>query len=208
MAKKFSSIGPWPGGPPSNKVVLMTSGCVIRPLFSPILWSVLAVRIWSGSAFWLNCFNILCSKVSDGFKVVKSKFSKFEFPAIFFISDLKPLRTALSSLLPILADTNDDVDASTPPAIDSARRLSSIESTMLFMTFSIGMDVIKGGVVVVFDATLSSRRSGTNTAKLIFLIGQSRPLFVYFRSFLFTISIQIVKSVDGVLGIRTRGRRW
>ena len=31
--------------------------------------------------------------------------------------------------------------------------------------------------------------------------------FVYFRSFLITISIQIEKSIDGVLGIRTRGRR-
>ena len=38
-------------------------------------------------------------------------------------------------------------------------------------------------------------------------MGQSRPLFVYFRPFLITISIQIEKSVDGVLGIRTRGRR-
>ena len=39
-------------------------------------------------------------------------------------------------------------------------------------------------------------------------MGQSRPLFVYFRYFLNTISIiQIEKSVDGVLGIRTRGRR-
>ena len=39
-------------------------------------------------------------------------------------------------------------------------------------------------------------------------MGQSRPLFVYFRYFLITISIiQIEKSVDGVLGIRTRGRR-
>ena len=37
-------------------------------------------------------------------------------------------------------------------------------------------------------------------------MGQSRPLF-YFRSFLVTISIQIEKSIDGVLGIRTRGRR-
>ena len=37
-------------------------------------------------------------------------------------------------------------------------------------------------------------------------MGQSRPLFVYFCSFL-TISIQIEKSVDGVLGIRTGGRR-
>ena len=38
-------------------------------------------------------------------------------------------------------------------------------------------------------------------------MGQSRPLFVYFSSFLITISIQIEKSIDGVLGIRTRGRR-
>ena len=39
-------------------------------------------------------------------------------------------------------------------------------------------------------------------------MGQSRPIFVYFRSFLITISIiQIEKSVDGVLGIQTRSRR-
>ena len=38
-------------------------------------------------------------------------------------------------------------------------------------------------------------------------MGQSRPLFVYFRSLLVTISIQIEKSVDGVLGIQNRGRR-
>ena len=37
-------------------------------------------------------------------------------------------------------------------------------------------------------------------------MGQSRPLFVYFRSFLVTISIQIEKSIDGVPGIRTWGR--
>ena len=37
-------------------------------------------------------------------------------------------------------------------------------------------------------------------------MGQSRPLFVYFCSFLVTISIQIEKSIDGVLGIRTWGR--
>ena len=36
-------------------------------------------------------------------------------------------------------------------------------------------------------------------------MGQSRPFFVYFRPFLITMSIiQIEKSVDGVLGIRTR----
>ena len=39
-------------------------------------------------------------------------------------------------------------------------------------------------------------------------MGQSGPLFVYFRPFLITISIiQIEKSVDGVLGIRTCSRR-
>ena len=37
-------------------------------------------------------------------------------------------------------------------------------------------------------------------------MGQSLPLFVYFRSFFIKISIQIEKSVEGVLGIRTRGR--
>ena len=38
-------------------------------------------------------------------------------------------------------------------------------------------------------------------------MGKSQPLFVYFCSFLVTISIQIEKSVDGVLGIQTRGCR-
>ena len=38
-------------------------------------------------------------------------------------------------------------------------------------------------------------------------MGQSRPLFVYFFSFHVTISIQIEKRVDGVLGIQTQGRR-
>ena len=38
-------------------------------------------------------------------------------------------------------------------------------------------------------------------------MGHSRPLFVYFRPFLVKTSIQIEKSIDGVLGIRTRGRR-
>ena len=39
-------------------------------------------------------------------------------------------------------------------------------------------------------------------------LGQSRPLFVYICSFLITISIiEIEKSIDGVLGIWTRGHR-
>ena len=41
-----------------------------------------------------------------------------------------------------------------------------------------------------------------------FLMGQLRPLFVYFRPFLVAISvIQSEKSIDGVLGIRTLGPR-
>ena len=41
---------------------------------------------------------------------------------------------------------------------------------------------------------------------VLYKMGQSRPLFVYFRHFLITISLlQIEKSVDGVLGIPTRG---
>ena len=42
-------------------------------------------------------------------------------------------------------------------------------------------------------------------------MGQIRPLFVYFRPFLtvipITIAIQIEKSEDSVIGIRTRGLR-
>ena len=38
-------------------------------------------------------------------------------------------------------------------------------------------------------------------------MGQSRPLFVYFCTFLVTISIQTEKSIDSVQGIQTRGRR-
>ena len=38
-------------------------------------------------------------------------------------------------------------------------------------------------------------------------MGQSRPLFVYFRPFRVTIPIQIEKRVDGVLGIQTRDRK-
>ena len=38
--------------------------------------------------------------------------------------------------------------------------------------------------------------------------GQSRTLFVYFRPFLITISIQFEKSIDGVLGIRTWAAGW
>ena len=37
-------------------------------------------------------------------------------------------------------------------------------------------------------------------------MGQSRPLFVYFRALLIT-TTQIEKSIGGVLGIRTHGRR-
>ena len=46
------------------------------------------------------------------------------------------------------------------------------------------------------------------TKQLFKKMGQSRPLFVYFRPFLITISIiQIEKSLGGVLGIQTCVRR-
>ena len=50
---------------------------------------------------------------------------------------------------------------------------------------------------------------GTNFINKYFFknMGQSRPLFVYFRPFHITNHLQIEKSVDVVLGIRTRGRR-
>ena len=42
---------------------------------------------------------------------------------------------------------------------------------------------------------------------VIYKMGQSRSLFVYFRHFLITMSIiQIEKSLDGVLGIQAHGR--
>ena len=43
--------------------------------------------------------------------------------------------------------------------------------------------------------------------KLFFKWGNPGLFFVYFRSFLITISLPIEKSVDYVLGIRTQGRR-
>ena len=44
-------------------------------------------------------------------------------------------------------------------------------------------------------------------ARLFFKWANPGLFSVYFCSFLITISIQIEKSIDGVLGIRTRGRR-
>ena len=38
-------------------------------------------------------------------------------------------------------------------------------------------------------------------------MGRSRSFFVYFRPFHNTNQLQIEKSIDGVLGIRTQGRR-
>ena len=47
-----------------------------------------------------------------------------------------------------------------------------------------------------------------NSQKIFFPMGRSRPLFVYFCSFLITISmIQIEQAKDGVIGIQNRGRR-
>ena len=47
-----------------------------------------------------------------------------------------------------------------------------------------------------------------NSQKIFFPMGRSRPLFVYFCSFLITISmIQIEQAKDGVIGIQNHGRR-
>ena len=56
-------------------------------------------------------------------------------------------------------------------------------------------------VVVVFVKTLEASFN-----QPFFKNGPIPASFVYFRSFLVTISIQIEKSIDGVLGIQTRGR--
>ena len=39
-------------------------------------------------------------------------------------------------------------------------------------------------------------------------MGPSRPLFVYFRSFLVSISTQIEKSIDDVMGFEPRAAGW
>ena len=59
------------------------------------------------------------------------------------------------------------------------------------------------------DHLIQSESLGCSCVVVFFIkMGQSRALFVYFRPFLITISIiEIVKSVDGVLGIRAWGRR-
>ena len=48
-----------------------------------------------------------------------------------------------------------------------------------------------------------------NLSQLKLFLEWANPglFFVYFCSFLVTISIQIEKSIDGVLGIQTRGHR-
>ena len=49
---------------------------------------------------------------------------------------------------------------------------------------------------------IKSSLGRTGVAKRVEKMGQTQPIFVYFRPFFITISIkQIEKSVDGVLGI-------
>ena len=61
---------------------------------------------------------------------------------------------------------------------------------------------------MTLQTQLESISSGcdSDNGLMVLKMSQSRPLFVYFRYFLITISI-IEKSIDGVLGIRTLGRR-
>ena len=55
---------------------------------------------------------------------------------------------------------------------------------------------------------LSLQKFGKFNRFFLKKMGQSQPLFGYFSPFLFTIAItQIEKSLDVVLGIRTRSRR-
>ena len=56
----------------------------------------------------------------------------------------------------------------------------------------------------MFDEHDGGGGGGRVSVSVFLKMGQSRPLFVIF---LVTISIQIEKSVDGVLGIWTWGRR-
>ena len=66
-----------------------------------------------------------------------------------------------------------------------------------------------------FEPRISGRIGGDSYTNVpqqlqsisLFLNGPILASFCFFRSFLITISIQIEKSVDGVLGIQTRGRR-
>ena len=70
---------------------------------------------------------------------------------------------------------------------------------------------------LIFLLDVASHGISLNQSESIFIrvrslfflkMGQPRPLFVYSRHFLVTISvIQTEKSIDGMLGIRTRGRR-
>ena len=62
-------------------------------------------------------------------------------------------------------------------------------------------------VTQIADFRHSRLTNGTKLLLFFKKMGQSRPLFVYFCSFLVIISIRIEKSIDGVLGIWTRGRR-
>ena len=85
----------------------------------------------------------------------------------------------------------------------SAAITSSID-----ITFSAA---ITSSVAIRSSAPINSSEARYSLAIVAFTcffkkMGQSRPLFVYFRYFLITISI-IEKSIDGVLGIQTRGRR-
>ena len=88
------------------------------------------------------------------------------------------------------------------------RRFSTSDSTSLrqrsnVVTLTTSIDDVK-----TWHNDVRSRDVSSTMFFLFLKMGQSRPLFVYFRSFLITISIiQIEKSIDGVLGIQTRGCR-
>ena len=63
-------------------------------------------------------------------------------------------------------------------------------------------------VLVTSDAILKLLLIFMADAHFFLKNGPIPASFVYFRSFLVTISLQIEKSIDGVLGIRTRAAGW
>ena len=73
--------------------------------------------------------------------------------------------------------------------------------------FSIQLIVNKNLLMTGFELLYQLSHNQCLMSVFLKKMGQSRPLFVYFRSFLVTISIQTEKSIDGVLGIQTQGHR-
>ena len=98
------------------------------------------------------------------------------------------------------------------PALHSLATLTFTENRFAFFWRSLAEEVTRSPSPFIYKSYAKFLCSHLDAQMLMqpsfFKMGQSRPLFVYFRHFLDTISIiQIEKSIVGVLGTRTRGRR-